>query len=404
MKKLIFTAFLVFSGAFALLAQEDSASFAAKMHSENAAVLRQYAAHPSVVAKKVVPRGEAYLYFNHLDWMNLSSADAAGGAGAAGAVGGAGGVGAVGGAGGAGGADTPVVPVADPAELYFTRNGNVLFSSKDADSIWSAPAPPSDLFENAGRESYPVVTYNGRALYFSSRSLYGIGGYDIYRCDRDPVTGALGTPQNLGYPFNSEADDILCSETPDGKYIMFASSRDCGPGQICIYVVEYENFTRRAASASEVASLLKMNPGPSSGNYTFAKGSLAGDLPVVFAESEPVYGLTVSEEGSFAEDNELPGGIVYQIQIYVVSKPVSIKQLKGISPVYDHKVSGSRHLYAAGLFRSYSEAKAALTKVKGAGFPSALIIAYRDGKSLSVNRARQLESDTVIQEEVRIVK
>ena len=396
MKKLILTTILAFSGVLVLLAQEDSASVAAKMHSENAAVLRQYVAHPTVVAKKVVPRGEAYLYFNHLDWMNLP-----GGAGAVSADG-AGGSAGAGDAGGS--ADTPVVPVSDPEEIYFTRNGNVLYSSKDADNVWSAPTPPSDLFENAGSESYPVVTYNGRALYFSSRSLYGIGGYDIYRCDRDPVTGALGTPQNLGYPFNSEADDLLCSETPDGKYIMFASSRDCSPGQICIYVVEYENFTRRAASASEVASLLKLNPGPSSGKYTFAKGAIAGDLPVVFAEAEPVYGLTVSAEGSFAEDNELPDGIVYQIQIYVVSKPVSVKQLKGISPVYDHVLSGNKHLYAAGLFRTYSEAKAALTKVKGAGFPKALIIAYNNGKTMSVNRARQLESEPLVHEEVRIVK
>ncbi len=374
MKKLILTAFLSFSVASVLSAQEDSTAVAAKMHSENAAALRQYVAHPSVVAKKVVPRSEAYLYFNHLDWMSLTDAD------------------------------TPVVPVAEPAELYLTRGGNVLFSTKDADSIWSAPEARSELFENAGSEAFPIVTYNGRSLYFSSQSLYGIGGYDIYRCDRDPVTGVLGSPQNLGYPFNSGADDLLCSETPDGKYIMFASSRDCSPGQVCIYVVEYENFTRRAASESEVAALLKMNPGSSAGKYSFVKGSLAGDLPIVFAEAEPVYGLTVSDEGSFAEDNELPSGTVYQIQIYVVSKPVSVKQLKGISPVYDHKVSGNRHLYAAGLFRTYSEAKAALTKVKGAGFPSALIIAYRDGKSLSVNRARQLESENIIQEEVRIVK
>ena len=385
MKKLIFTAFLVLSASFCLSAQSDSASLAAKVKAENAEALRQFVAHPVVVAKKTVPRNEAYLYFNHLDWMRLSDSASDGTAG--------------------GGADTPVVPVADPAELYFTRNGNVLFSSMVEGSSWSAPEAPSDLFENAGEESYPIVTYNGRALYFSSRSLYGLGGYDIYRCDRDPQTGELGTPQNLGYPFNSGADDFLCSETPDGKYIMFASSRDCPANQVNLYVVEYENYTRRYASESEVSSLLKMNLGNSSGKYSFAKGSTAGDLSVTFAEAEPSYGLSVSGEGSFAEDNDIPAGLVYQIQIFVLSKAATVKQLKGVSPVYDHKVSGGKHLYAAGLFRTYAEAKAALPKVKNAGFPNALIIAYRDGKSLSVNRARQLESEiTIVKEEVRIVK
>lgn len=375
MKKLILTAFVALAGAVCLSAQEDSASVAAKVFSENAAALRQYVAHPTVVAKKVVPRSEAYLYLNHLDWMTMSEPS-----------------------------DTPFVPVADPAEIYFTRGGDVLFSSMIDSASWSAPEKPSELFGNAGDEAFPIVTYNGRALYFSSRSLYGIGGYDIYRCERDPLTGNLGTPQNLGYPFNSSADDFLCSETPDGKYIMFASSRDCGNGQVCIYVVEYENFTRRAASESEVASLLKMNVGKASGKYTFMKGSLAGNLALTFAEAEPVYGLTVGEEGAFAEDNGIPSGLVYQIQLFVLTKAATVKQLKGVSPVYDHKLSGGKHLYAAGLFRSYNEAKAALSQVKGAGFPKAQIIAYRNGKSLSVNRARQLESETLVKEEVHIVK
>ena len=375
MKKLILTAFVALAGAGCLSAQEDSASVAAKVFSENAAALRQYVAHPTVVAKKVVPREEAYSYFNHLDWMTMSEPS-----------------------------DTPFVPVADPAEIYFTRGGDVLFSSMIDSTSWSAPEKPSELFENAGSEAFPIVTYNGRALYFSSRSLYGIGGYDIYRCERDPITGNLGTPQNLGYPFNSSADDFLCSETPDGKYIMFASSRDCGNGQVCIYVVEYENYTRRAASESEVASLLKMNVGKTSGKYSFVKGSLAGNLALTFAEAEPVYGLTIGDEGAFAEDNEIPAGLVYQIQIFVLTKTATVKQLKGISPVYDHKLSGGKHLYAAGLFRSYNEAKAALAQVKGAGFPNAQIIAYRNGKSLSVNRARQLESETLVKEEVHIVK
>lgn len=379
MKKLIFTAFLVLAASFRLSAQSDSASLAAKVKAENAEALRQFVAHPVVVAKKIVPRNEAYLYFNHLDWMSLPDS--------------------------ASGGSTPVVPVANPAELYFTRNGDILFSSMVEGSSWSAPQTPSDLFENAGNEAYPIVTYNGRALYFSSRSLYGLGGYDIYRCDRDPQTGELGVPQNLGYPFNSAADDFLCSETPDGKYIMFASSRDCPAGQVNLYVVEYENYTRHYASESEVSSLLKMNLGNSSGKYFFSKGADGGTLSVTFAEPERSYGLSIGDEGSFVEDNELPDGLVYQIQIFVLSKTATVKQLKGVSPVYDHKLSGGKHLYAAGLFRTYAEAKAALPKVKSAGFPNALIIAYRDGKSLSVNRARQLESQiTVLKEEVRIVK
>ena len=358
----------------AVSAQTDSAAFKSKIEQKNAEALRSFVAHPRVVAKKTVPRKDFYLYYNHIDWCQAEG--------------------------------RLVAPVEDNAEVYFVQDGNVVFSSEKGGSKWSAPETPSELFENAGDEAFPVVTYNGKVLYFSSRDLYGMGGYDIYRCEIDPSTGEPGVPQNMGYPFNSKADDLLCSETPDGKYIMFASNRDCGPSEITIYVVEYENFTRSAASAQQVAELSRLNV-TGSGSFAFVKGQAPQLLNIEFEDAVPEYDYTfrVDKEGSIAPDNNLPDGIVYQIQLFVTSKKATIKQLKGISPVFEKKQPSGKYLYAAGLFKNYNDAQSALNKVKKAGFPSAYIIAYNNGKSTSVKNARAQESSIkVVDEQVHIVK
>ena len=85
------------------------------------------------------------------------------------------------------------------------------------------------------------------------------------------------------------------------------------------------------------------------------------------------------------------------------SKP-SVRQLKGISPVYVHPQRSGKKLCAAGLFRTYTEAELALPAVRRL-FPTAFVIAFDNGKPLSLSKARKQESSVkVITEEVRIVK
>lgn len=355
-------------------AQTDSAAVMKQIEAQNAAALRAFAAHPKVVGKKTVPRKDFYLYYNHIDWCKVGNA--------------------------------VVSPVEDKPEFYFVQNDDVVFTEQVDGKLWSAPEAPSPLFEGAGEDAFPTVTYNGKVLYFSSKDLYGIGGYDIYRCERNPLTGELGEPQNMGYPFNSTADDILCSETPDGKYVMFASNRDCSPSEITIYIVEYENYTRKEASAQEIAELGRLTPS-SSASFVFNKNAAVNNLDIEFEEPESDYDYTfrVGAEGSFAEDNSLPDGIVYQIQLFVTSTKATVKQIRGLSPVFERRQSSGKYLYTAGLFRTYKEAEAALPKVRKAGFSSAYVVAYDNGKSIAVKTARTKEqSIKVVDEQVHIVK
>ena len=129
--------------------------------------------------------------------------------------------------------------------------------------------------------------------------------------------------------------------------------------------------------------------------YTFSRHSM-GRIPYIIVEvPEPKFDYSFKilgrNEGQFAEDNTLPSGIVYQIQFMVLSNHASVKDIRGMSPVFVTKLKSGKYLHTVGLFTTYDEALGNLGKVRKNGFPEAFIIAYNNGSSISVKNARAME-------------
>jgi hypothetical protein len=104
------------------------------------------------------------------------------------------------------------------------------------------------------------------------------------------------------------------------------------------------------------------------------------------------YSFMVLDEGRFAEDNTIPNGIIYQIQIFSAGGKADVKSLKGLSPVFERRGESGRYTYRVGLFNSYKDVLSKLNTVKGRGFRSAFIVAYDDGDEVSVATARNREA------------
>ncbi len=383
-----------------------------------------------------------------------------------------------------------------------------IYMTEDQDSIWSAPALLDEALVSSSDEVYPTLSGDGGTLYFSSRGLFGMGGYDLYYSTWNRRTKTWDTPVNLGFPFSSPYDDLLYYDSPDGEYTLFASNRECSPDSVYVYVLEHDSMPINTAvdDPRELRELMKLNPpqavkaeetqmtvpenedtrqymvkinevkdlrdsiyiceaemdeararyassddvkertelsaeithleqlqpllqsrlenavaelqsiemdflyrgividpdklianvegkpevskGP---EYTFVRKNMGEPLDI---EVEVVdkfdYTFMILPEGRFAADNELPSGIVYQIQIFSINRKATIKELKGLSPVFEH-VSGSRHNHAVGLFRTYADVLSQLNTVRRAGFKEAFIIAFLDGHSISVASARAME-------------
>ena len=106
----------------------------------------------------------------------------------------------------------------------------------------------------------------------------------------------------------------------------------------------------------------------------------------VAAPSKPVQ--TEKQQVSSSEKNT---GIVYKIQIAAVKKELSSKDpaLRGLKNVKYYK-EGGFYKYTYGEEDSFSEIEQ-LRKSIRSKFPEAFVIAFKDGKKISVSEARALE-------------
>ena len=375
-----------------------------------------------------------------------------------------------------------------------------IYRSEYQDTVWTIPSLLNEQMTTASDEIYPLLSADGKKMYFSSAGLYGVGGYDIYVSELDPVTGEWSVPVNMGFPYSSPADDFLYMDTEDSRYSFFASNRDCERDSIWVYVLDYDDMPIRKAvtDPDELMSIARLDPvhdvtedtdetktsipenveigryvelisqirslndslsvmgttiaekasvgesvqeyeaqiprlkesvstasaelqkiemellfkgvvidpeklmseadeelaSPETG-YMFKKNDFGGPLHLNMLEPEPEfdYSFKILDVGQFAEDNALPKGLVYQIQVFSTSNKVDETRLKGLSPVFETRTPTGKYIYRVGLFRTYNDVLANLNAVKKVGFRTAFITAFNDGSVLSVSKAKALEAE-----------
>jgi outer membrane protein OmpA-like peptidoglycan-associated protein len=129
----------------------------------------------------------------------------------------------------------------DGKTLYFasSREGgfgelDIWKSTKDAKGIWSAPENLGPEINTKGSEKSPFFHSDGKTLYFSSTGHQGYGGYDIYFSKLED-NNVWQIPKNIGFPINSEKDDLGFFVSTDGKSGYFASDKIKGVGGWDIY-------------------------------------------------------------------------------------------------------------------------------------------------------------------------
>lgn len=111
--------------------------------------------------------------------------------------------------------------------LYFSSNkkggfgGFDLYVCEWKDSTWSAPVNMGPKINSAGNELYPYVD-NTNLFYFSSDGRGGLGELDIFTFDLNHENAVA---DNLGAPFNSNADDFGMLKYSKLEKGFFSSSR-----------------------------------------------------------------------------------------------------------------------------------------------------------------------------------
>lgn len=140
----------------------------------------------------------------------------------------------------------------------------MLYKTEKMGNAWSDPVELTGINEEGELTdiAYPYLMPDGVTLYFSARGNGGLGGFDIYRTRFDAEKGKYLKPENLGLPFNSEADDYLFFIDEQNQLGYFASSRVQPLGKVCVYTfIPFETrtvLTSEANSPEKLRSLARL--------------------------------------------------------------------------------------------------------------------------------------------------
>ncbi|MFO7864196.1 MAG: OmpA family protein [Salinivirgaceae bacterium] len=120
----------------------------------------------------------------------------------------------------------------DNRTMYFVSNrddensigGQDIYKAtrKGSNKKWSKPVNIGGTINSVYDEEGVFLHPSGQILYFSSQGHNSMGGYDLFKSEKQP-DGTWSTPENLGYPINTPGDDLFFAITSNGRYGYYSS-------------------------------------------------------------------------------------------------------------------------------------------------------------------------------------
>ncbi|MBR4136242.1 MAG: OmpA family protein [Bacteroidales bacterium] len=100
---------------------------------------------------------------------------------------------------------------------------DIWYSQRNSDGSWRKPINLGPKINTEGDERSPFLHTDSKTLYFSSSGFDGIGGQDIFFSKLD-ANGKWSDPINIGYPINTEKDEVDFFVSLDGATGYFSSN------------------------------------------------------------------------------------------------------------------------------------------------------------------------------------
>jgi hypothetical protein len=125
-------------------------------------------------------------------------------------------------------------------KCYFSdenANGQMqLYTLDKLGEEWSEPLALKGINEGISEANYPFMMTDGTTFYFAAKGKESIGGYDIFVTRSDSENGQFLRPENIGMPFNSEANDYLYVIDELSNIGYFVTDRRQPAGKVCVYI------------------------------------------------------------------------------------------------------------------------------------------------------------------------
>ncbi|KAF0237176.1 MAG: flagellar motor protein [Prolixibacteraceae bacterium] len=136
------------------------------------------------------------------------------------------------------------ISIASDSTAYYVTNRRGGEGGKDIwvcrqkkDNKFSKPYNLGKTINTSFDEEGVYVTPDGKTLYFSSKGRKGMGGFDVYKSEKQ-ADGKWSEPKNLGHPINSPADELFYHPTSDPNVALISTIRDDSLGGLDIYKIQ----------------------------------------------------------------------------------------------------------------------------------------------------------------------
>lgn len=198
------------------------------------------------------------------------------------------------------------------SELYVVsdREGglggrDIYISKKQGDDSWGPLQNMGAPINTKYDEDAPFITADGKAMYFSSKGHNSMGGFDIFRSERD--ANKWSQPVNIGRPFNTPGEDIyfILANKSDRAYYSSSSLAADGTKDIDIYMIDLCDDAEDILLAGTT------------------KGITSGSFSVIDKESGQNTGMGDFENGKFSVRLKHGKNYRFTFNVRAGSEPVS---------------------------------------------------------------------------------
>ena len=131
-----------------------------------------------------------------------------------------------------------------------------LLSSHRLLDEWTAPDTLPTTINFTSKQTSPYLLNDGVTLYYAANDTNGLGGMDIYVSRYNISTEAYTTPENIGMPYNSPANEYLFLLDEIHQVGYLATDRFASEGKVHIYsfaIPEYKQYWRNLPADSLAA-------------------------------------------------------------------------------------------------------------------------------------------------------
>jgi hypothetical protein len=180
-------------------------------------------------------------------------------------------------------------------------------------SDWTAPVNLGPIVNSAFNDIAPAISKDGLSLYFQSNRPGGVGGLDLWACQRARTEDPWGPPANLGPIVNTPSTEGSPAFSRDGHWMFFNSNRPGGFGGTDIWV------TWRAHIHDDFGWQPPVNLGPGvntpsgDGGASYFENEEAGGPLLFFGSARPggagaggIYVSALLGDGSFGPATLVP--------------------------------------------------------------------------------------------------